>query len=87
MPGICERFLINFIILLLEKIVKVNSNLYLQMRDCQKIILQTKSPAELSQIHGFNDFPLPQRIETLVRPKRNLKSTKDKEEMTKDAKR
>jgi hypothetical protein len=36
----------------------------------------------LSQIHGFEDFPLPQKIETLVRPKRNLKSTKDKEEMT-----
>ena len=43
-------------------------------------LVKTKKPAELAEIHGLSDFPLPQRIETLVRPgRRTLKSTKDKD--------
>ena len=44
-------------------------------------LTRTKTPNELGQIHGLDDFPLPQRIDTLMRPsKRNLKSTKAKDE-------
>ena len=41
---------------------------------------RSKTPSELAQIHGLSDFPLPQKLDTLVRPsKRNLKSTKEKQ--------
>ena len=44
-------------------------------------LTRTKTPNELGQIHGLDDFPLPQRIDTLMRPsKRHLKSTKAKDE-------
>ena len=44
-------------------------------------LTRTKTPNELGQIHGLDDFPLPQRIDTLMRPsKRNLKSTKAKDQ-------
>ena len=44
-------------------------------------LTRTKTPNELGQIHGLDDFPLPQKIDTLMRPsKRNLKSTKAKDE-------
>lgn len=42
-------------------------------------LVKSKKPSELAQMSGLEDFPLPTRIETLVRPKRNLRSTKDKE--------
>ena len=43
-------------------------------------LVKTMKPSKLSQFQGIGDFPLPSRIETLVRPgKRNLKSTKEKE--------
>ena len=41
---------------------------------------RSKTPSELAKIHGISDFPLPQKLDTLVRPsKRNLKSTKEKQ--------
>ena len=44
-------------------------------------LTRTKTPNELGQIHGLDDFPLPQKLDTLMRPsKRNLKSTKGKQE-------
>ena len=44
-------------------------------------LTRTKTPNELGQIHGLDDFPLPKKIDTLMRPsKRNLKSTKAKDE-------
>ena len=44
-------------------------------------LTRTKTPNELGQIHGLDDFPLPQKIDTLMRPsKRNLKSTKAKDQ-------
>ena len=43
-------------------------------------LVQSTTPAELGQIRGLSDIPLPAKIETLVRPsRRTLKSTKDKE--------
>ena len=43
-------------------------------------LVESKTPAELGQISGLSDFPVPTRIQTLVRPKkRNLKSTEEKE--------
>ena len=43
-------------------------------------ITRTKTPNELGQIHGLSEFPLPEKIDTLMRPsKRNLKSTKEKQ--------
>nr|XP_040577522.1 titin homolog isoform X4 [Lepeophtheirus salmonis] len=42
--------------------------------------VRSKTPAELSRISGFSDFPLPEKIEGFVRPgRRNLKSTKQKD--------
>merc|ERR1712088_968180 len=38
-----------------------------------------KSVSELSKMSGLDDFPLPTRVETLVRKKRVLKSTDEKE--------
>ena len=42
-------------------------------------IVAGKSVSELSNIRGIDDFPLPTRIETMVRKKRVLKSTDEKE--------
>jgi len=43
-------------------------------------LVETKTPAELGQISGLSDFPVPSRLQTLVRPKkRTLKSTEEKE--------
>ncbi|QQP35641.1 Uncharacterized protein FKW44_023923, partial [Caligus rogercresseyi] len=43
-------------------------------------LVGSKTPAELSRIGGFSDFPLPEKIEGLVRPsRRNLRSTKQKD--------
>ena len=43
-------------------------------------LVESKTPAELGQITGLSDFPVPTRIQTLVRSKkRTLKSTEDKE--------
>jgi len=38
-----------------------------------------KSVSELGQIHGFEDIPVPSRIQSLMRKKRVLKSTEEKE--------
>ena len=44
-------------------------------------LTRTKTPNELGQMHGLDDFPLPEKLDTLMRPsKRNLKSTKEKQE-------
>ncbi len=43
--------------------------------------VKSKTPAQLSRMSGLADFPLPEKIDTLMRPsKRNLKSTKQKEQ-------
>merc|ERR1712130_520623 len=42
-----------------------------------------KSVSELSKMSGLDDFPLPTRVETLVRKKRVLKSTDEKENVKK----
>merc|ERR1712223_834125 len=43
-------------------------------------LVETKTPAELGQINGLSDFPVPTRLQTLGRSKkRNLKSTEEKE--------
>merc|ERR1711990_583481 len=42
-----------------------------------------KSVSELSKMSGLDDFPLPPRVETLVRKKRVLKSTDEKENVKK----
>ena len=43
-------------------------------------LTETSKPMELSQMKGLSDFPLPTRVETLVRPnKRVLKSTEEKQ--------
>ena len=46
-------------------------------------IVAGKSVSELSQMRGLEDFPIPTRVETLVRKKRVLKSTDDKESVKK----
>merc|ERR1719369_793899 len=38
-----------------------------------------KSVSELGQIHGFEDLPVPSRLQTLIKKKRVLKSTEEKE--------
>jgi hypothetical protein len=44
-------------------------------------LVKSRTPAQLSTIGGLSEFPLPERIDTIMRPsKRNLKSTKQKEE-------
>ncbi len=49
-----------------------------------KALCEAKKPNELSIITGLDDFPLPDKIETLVRPnKRVLKNTSSKEQMGK----
>ncbi len=46
----------------------------------KKELCKARTPKELSTINGLDDFPLPEKIETLVRPgKRNLKRTSDKD--------
>lgn len=43
-------------------------------------MVRAKSPGELGQIRGLGDFPLPDKIDSVMRPsKRHLKSTKAKE--------
>merc|ERR1712223_1501448 len=43
-------------------------------------LVESKTPAELGQINGLSDFPVPTRLQTLGRSKkRNLKSTEEKE--------
>lgn len=43
-------------------------------------LIERKKPAELGEIRGIGDFPLPAQIETLVRKnKRTLKQTKEKD--------
>ena len=43
-------------------------------------IVRTRTPAQLSQINNFDEFPIPTRIETLIKAnKRSLKSTASKE--------
>ncbi len=44
----------------------------------QELVKQSK-PGELAQFKGISDFPLPRKIDTLIKSKRNLKSTKAKE--------
>merc|ERR1719328_32866 len=52
-----------------------------EVLQARQTLTRTKTPNELGQIHGFDDIPLPQKLDTLMRPsKRNLKSTKDKQE-------
>ena len=36
----------------------------------RKELIEAKKPSELSRINGLNDFPIPTRIETLMRNKR-----------------
>lgn len=44
-------------------------------------IVKNMKPAQLGNIGGLSDFPLPDKLDSLMRPsKRNLKSTKKKEE-------
>jgi len=46
----------------------------------RKDLVESKKPMELSEIHGISDFPIPERVETLLRPKKRvLKSTEEKE--------
>jgi len=57
-----------------------------ELRARQELV-ETKKPAELSQIHGLSDFPVPDRIQTLMRPKKRvLKSTEEKEMSKKSSK-
>ena len=52
-----------------------------EVLQARQTLTRTKTPNQLGQIHGLDDFPLPQKLDTLMRPsKRNLKSTKDKQE-------
>ena len=42
-------------------------------------LVETKTPAELGNISGLSDLPVPTRIQTLMRPKkRALKSTEER---------
>ena len=44
-------------------------------------LVKNMKPAQLGNIGGLSDFPLPEKLDTMMRPsKRNLKSTKKKEE-------
>ena len=43
--------------------------------------VRSRTPAQLSRINNLDEFPIPTRIETLIKSKRNLKSTADKESM------
>merc|ERR1711892_1041107 len=46
----------------------------------RQLLVETKKPNELSQIHGLSDLPVPTRIQTLMRnKKRVLRSTEEKE--------
>ena len=50
----------------------------------RKELIATKTPKELSAITSLDEFPLPTKIETLVRKKkRTLKSTSSKESIGK----
>ena len=49
-----------------------------ELRERQRIVGESK-PGELAQFKGISDFPLPRKIDTLIRSKRTLKSTKAKE--------
>ncbi len=49
-----------------------------ELKERQKLVEKSK-PAELAQFQGIADFPLPRKIDTLIKSKRNLKSTKAKE--------
>ena len=52
-----------------------------EVLQARQTLTRTKTPNQLGQIHGLDDIPLPQKLDTLVRPsKRNLKSTKDKQQ-------
>eukprot|EP00092_Neocalanus_flemingeri_P008461 GFUD01009118.1.p1 GENE.GFUD01009118.1~~GFUD01009118.1.p1 ORF type:complete len:1981 (+),score=531.91 GFUD01009118.1:270-6212(+) len=43
-------------------------------------LVESKTPAELGQINGLSDFPVPEKIQTLMRSKKRvLKSTEEKE--------
>jgi len=43
-------------------------------------LVESKTPAELGNIYGLGDIPVPTRIQTLMRPKkRTLKSTEEKQ--------
>jgi hypothetical protein len=43
-------------------------------------LVKQKKPSELAEMRSLADLPLPQKIESLVRPKkRTLKSIKDKD--------
>ena len=43
-------------------------------------LVESKTPAELGQINGLSDLPVPTRIQTLMRSKKRvLKSTEEKE--------
>ncbi len=42
-------------------------------------MVANSKPADLAQFHGIGDFPLPRKIDTLIKSKRTLKSTKAKE--------
>ena len=54
-----------------------------QLRERQELI-KTKTPKELSNITSLDEFPLPTRIETMVRKKkRGLKSSSSKETLGK----
>jgi hypothetical protein len=50
-----------------------------EVQRARQEVVAGHSVAELGQIHGFADFPLPTRVETLIRKKRVLKSTDEKE--------
>ena len=64
-----------------QLLVKTKVTEDLEVLAARQELTRTKTPNELGQIHGFGEFPLPEKIDTLVRPsKRNLKSTKEKQE-------
>merc|ERR1711962_1695563 len=44
-------------------------------------LVSGKSVSELGQIHGLDDFPVPDKIQSLLRKKRVLKSTEEKESL------
>ena len=44
-------------------------------------LVKNMNPGQLGNIGGLSDFPLPEKLDSMMRPsKRNLKSTKKKEE-------
>merc|ERR1711962_1138234 len=44
-------------------------------------LVSGKSVSELGQIHGLDDFPVPDKIQSLLRKKRVLKTTEEKESL------